>query len=118
MSSTGKSLDIAIIGGSLGGLFAATPLLRMPQKHRVTILERSGTPLLHDQGAGVVAGGNVQKWVEKFDVFGKEARVSTQRLNRISSQVLNTTENRSHPRQEHTSIVRDRLSREKISPNG
>jgi 2-polyprenyl-6-methoxyphenol hydroxylase-like FAD-dependent oxidoreductase len=78
MSSTGKSLDIAIIGGSLGGLFAATPLLRMPQKHRVTILERSGTPLLHDQGAGVVAGGNVQKWVEKFDVFGKEARVSTQ----------------------------------------
>ncbi|KEF62662.1 uncharacterized protein A1O9_00635 [Exophiala aquamarina CBS 119918] len=77
MASTGKTLDIAIVGGSLGGLFAATPLLRMPQKHRVTILERSGTPLLHDQGAGVVAGGSVQKWVEKFDVFGKEARVTS-----------------------------------------
>ena len=76
MSSEGKSLDIAVIGGSLGGLFAAVPLLRMPEKHRVTIFERNGRPLLHDQGAGIVAGGNVQEWIEKFDLFGKEARVS------------------------------------------
>jgi 2-polyprenyl-6-methoxyphenol hydroxylase-like FAD-dependent oxidoreductase len=75
MSSQDRSLDIAVIGGSLGGLFAATPLLRLPEQHRVTILERNGRPLLHDQGAGIVAGGNVQKWVEKFDMFGKEARV-------------------------------------------
>jgi 2-polyprenyl-6-methoxyphenol hydroxylase-like FAD-dependent oxidoreductase len=76
MSLEGKCLDIAVVGGSLGGLFAAIPLLRMPQKHRVTILERNGRPLLHDQGAGIVAGGHVQKWIEKFDLFGKETRVS------------------------------------------
>ena len=76
MSQKGDSLDIAVIGGSLGGLFAAIPLLRMPQKHNVTILERSGTPLLHDQGAGIVAGENVQRWVEKFDLFGVKGTVS------------------------------------------
>ena len=75
MASTGKPLDIAIVGGSLGGLFAAIPLLRLPEKHKVIILERNGRPLLHDQGAGIVAGGYVQKWVQKFEMFGKEARV-------------------------------------------
>ncbi len=76
MPSGGKSLEIAVIGGSLGGLFASIPLLRMSEKHKVTIFERNGRPLLHDQGAGIVAGGYVQKWIEKFDVFGKESRVS------------------------------------------
>ena len=70
-----KALEIAVVGGSLGGLFAAIPLLRMSDKHRVTILERNGRPLLQDQGAGIVAGGNVQEWVRKFEMFGKEARV-------------------------------------------
>jgi 2-polyprenyl-6-methoxyphenol hydroxylase-like FAD-dependent oxidoreductase len=75
MTTDRKSLDIAIIGGSLGGLFAAVPLLRAPEKHRITIFERSGTPLLHDQGAGVVAANNVQQWLEQFDAWNMEASV-------------------------------------------
>ena len=76
MSLKEGSLDIVVVGGSLGGLFAAIPLLRMPQKHKVTILERSGTPLLHDQGAGIVAGQNVQRWLDKFESFGVITGVS------------------------------------------
>ena len=76
MASDGKSLHIAIIGGSLGGLLAAVPLLRRPERHTVTILERSGTPLLHDQGAGIVAGHNLRKWVEQHDLWKTEATVS------------------------------------------
>jgi 2-polyprenyl-6-methoxyphenol hydroxylase-like FAD-dependent oxidoreductase len=71
-----KSLDIVVIGGSLGGLFAAIPLLRLPAKHRVRIFERNGRPLLHDQGAGIVAGGPTQQWLERHDLFGRDARVS------------------------------------------
>ena len=73
-----RSLDILVVGGSLAGLFAAIPLLRLPEKHKVTIFERSGTPLLHDQGAGVVAGHNVQQWLERFDLFGGATSVSNQ----------------------------------------
>lgn len=45
-----NELDIAVVGGSLGGLTAAC-LLR-DQGHRVTIYERSATPL-EERGAGI-----------------------------------------------------------------
>jgi 2-polyprenyl-6-methoxyphenol hydroxylase-like FAD-dependent oxidoreductase len=57
--------DIVIVGGSLGGLFAGTVLSRLG--HKVQILERNPTPLLHDQGAGIVAGVDVQTWFEQWD---------------------------------------------------
>ncbi|KAF2228372.1 FAD/NAD(P)-binding domain-containing protein, partial [Viridothelium virens] len=57
--------NILIVGGSLGGLFAGTALTRLG--HHVRILERNPTPLLHDQGAGIVAGGDTQAFFAKYD---------------------------------------------------
>jgi 2-polyprenyl-6-methoxyphenol hydroxylase-like FAD-dependent oxidoreductase len=51
------------VGGSLAGLFTSIVLLR--QGHNVTILERSPIPLLHNQGAGVVAGGETQMFFSR-----------------------------------------------------
>lgn len=49
--------------------------------HNVTIYERSPTPLLHDQGAGVVAGEDVQKFMSKYDKLNRPITVdSKQRL--------------------------------------
>ena len=64
------------VGGSLAGLFAAIPLLRLG--HKVTILERSPTPLLHDQGAGIVAGGDTQAFFARHDLFKREIAVRSQ----------------------------------------
>lgn len=44
----------------------------------MTILERSPTPLLHDQGAGVVAGGETQAFFRKHDVSGRTIAVESQ----------------------------------------
>lgn len=38
--------------------------------HNVRIFERSPTPLLHDQGAGIVAGGDVQDFLRQYDETG------------------------------------------------
>lgn len=62
-SSMNKQKHIIVVGGSLAGLMNAIPLKRLG--HRVTILERSPVPLLHDQGAGVVAGGETLEWVHR-----------------------------------------------------
>ncbi|KAI9675622.1 MAG: hypothetical protein M1817_000988 [Caeruleum heppii] len=51
-------LDVVVVGGSLGGLFTGIVLRRLG--HNVRIFERSPTPLLHDQGAGIVAGSELQ----------------------------------------------------------
>jgi 2-polyprenyl-6-methoxyphenol hydroxylase-like FAD-dependent oxidoreductase len=59
--------NIAIVGGSLGGLFAGVALKHLHRNLNIRILERNPTPLLHDQGAGVVAGGDVQEFFEKHD---------------------------------------------------
>ena len=63
------------IGGSLAGLFTSIPLVRLG--HRVTILERSPTPLLHDQGAGVVAGGDTQAFFARHDLFKRGIAVAS-----------------------------------------
>lgn len=64
-----KMLHIAVVGGSLAGLMSAIPLRRLG--HKVTILERSPVALLHDQGAGVVAGGDTLEWIQRH---GKSKR--------------------------------------------
>lgn len=58
-----KQKQIIVVGGSLAGLMNAIPLKRLG--HTVTILEKSPVSLLHDQGAGVVAGGDTLEWVQK-----------------------------------------------------
>jgi 2-polyprenyl-6-methoxyphenol hydroxylase-like FAD-dependent oxidoreductase len=49
--------------------------------HTVTIFERSTSPLLHDQGAGIVAGGETQQFMQLFDKWNRDVAVtSKQRL--------------------------------------
>jgi 2-polyprenyl-6-methoxyphenol hydroxylase-like FAD-dependent oxidoreductase len=66
-------MNITIVGGSLGGLFAGLALKRLG--HNVHILERNPTPLLHDQGAGIVAGAETRDYIEKFDKSKREITV-------------------------------------------
>ncbi|KZV98097.1 FAD/NAD(P)-binding domain-containing protein [Exidia glandulosa HHB12029] len=56
---------VVIVGGSLAGLFNGVALSRLG--HRVTILERNTTPLLHNQGAGVVFGGDLLEYFSTYD---------------------------------------------------
>ncbi|MCJ1405840.1 hypothetical protein MMC11_009070 [Xylographa trunciseda] len=60
-----KQLQVIVVGGSLGGLFAGIVFKRLG--HAVRIFERNPTPLLHDQGAGIVAGGDAQAYFSKYD---------------------------------------------------
>jgi 2-polyprenyl-6-methoxyphenol hydroxylase-like FAD-dependent oxidoreductase len=63
------------VGGSLAGLFTSIVLLR--QGHNVTILERSPIPLLHNQGAGVVAGGETQMFFSRHDRTNRPIAVTS-----------------------------------------
>ncbi|KAK5233435.1 hypothetical protein LTR47_005528 [Exophiala xenobiotica] len=76
MLDLSRKLDIVVVGGSLAGLMTAIPLKRLG--HRVTIFERSPTPLLHDQGAGVVAGGETQAFFRKHDLAKRPIGVTSQ----------------------------------------
>jgi 2-polyprenyl-6-methoxyphenol hydroxylase-like FAD-dependent oxidoreductase len=62
-----KPKDIVIIGGSLGGLLTGVALKRLRKDLNIRIFERNPTPLLQDQGAGVVAGQDVQKFFQTYD---------------------------------------------------
>ncbi|KAF2682895.1 FAD/NAD(P)-binding domain-containing protein [Lentithecium fluviatile CBS 122367] len=74
-----KRLDIVVVGGSLGGLCTALALKSLPQRHRITILERNPTPLLHNQGAGIVAGGDTLGFFKRYDRCNRPLAVSSQR---------------------------------------
>ncbi|CAI6334770.1 unnamed protein product [Periconia digitata] len=74
-----KRLKIIIIGGSLGGLCTALSLKSLPLNHDITILERNPTPLLHNQGAGIVAGGDTLAFFKRYDRCNRELAVSSQR---------------------------------------
>ncbi|KAJ9646915.1 hypothetical protein H2204_000607 [Knufia peltigerae] len=76
MLDLSKKLDIVVVGGSLAGLMTSIPLKRLG--HTVTILERSPVPLLHDQGAGVVAGGETQAFYHKHDLSKRAIAVTSQ----------------------------------------
>lgn len=69
MSTASEKKDIVVVGGSLAGVFTGITLLR--QGHKVTIFERSPTPLLHDQGAGIVSGGETLELFRRFDRSGR-----------------------------------------------
>jgi 2-polyprenyl-6-methoxyphenol hydroxylase-like FAD-dependent oxidoreductase len=79
-TSGGDSLSIGIVGGSLGGLFAASLLMRLG--HRVTVFERSRTGL-ERRGAGLVAQ---QEIVDLLHAVGRgaEARVGVVATERIT----------------------------------
>lgn len=72
-----ERLSIVVVGGSLGGLATGLALKRLG--HEVTILERNATPLLHNQGAGIVAGGDTLAFFRRYDRCGRELAVSSRR---------------------------------------
>lgn len=63
------------VGGSLGGLFTALVLKRL--SHTATILERNPSPLLQNQGAGVVAGGPTQSFFHNHDRTNRAIAVTS-----------------------------------------
>lgn len=63
-------MNIIIVGGSLGGLFAGVALKRLG--HNVHILERNHEPLLQDLGAGIVAGQEIRAYMKAFDDAQRE----------------------------------------------
>lgn len=72
------SKSVIIVGGSLAGLMHALTLLSLPSPPEVRILERSPTALLHNQGAGVVAGNETQEFFEKVVKPGREIAITSQ----------------------------------------
>ncbi|KAF2106870.1 hypothetical protein BDV96DRAFT_558400 [Lophiotrema nucula] len=72
-----KKLDILIVGGSLGGLSTGIALRSLG--HDTTILERNPTALLHNQGAGIVSGGDTLSFFKSYDRCGRTLAVSSQR---------------------------------------
>ncbi|KAI1333813.1 FAD/NAD(P)-binding domain-containing protein [Xylariaceae sp. FL0016] len=72
-----KQLHFVIIGGSLGGL--ATGLALKALGHNTTILERNPTPLLQDQGAGIVAGGDTLDFFKRYNRCDRTLAVSSTR---------------------------------------
>jgi 2-polyprenyl-6-methoxyphenol hydroxylase-like FAD-dependent oxidoreductase len=50
-----------------------------PLGHNITILERNPTPLLHNQGAGIVAGGDTLAFFKRYDRTGREIAISSKR---------------------------------------
>ena len=67
------SKNAIVVGGSLGGLLTGIVLKRLG--HAVTIFERSPIPLLHDQGAGIVAGGDTLSFLKQFDKTHRDVAV-------------------------------------------
>lgn len=65
------------VGGSLGGL--ATGIALKEIGHDITILERNSTPLLHDQGAGIVAGGDSLAFLKRYNRCKQPVAVESKR---------------------------------------
>lgn len=72
---------VVVVGGSLGGLMHAVVILAQSTLSKVTILERSRGPLLHKQGAGIVAGPDLEHFFSEYVHPGRDiALTSRQRL--------------------------------------
>ena len=61
----------------MGGL--ATGIALKALGHDTMILERNPTPLLHDQGAGIVTGGDAQEFFERYNRCKQPIAVSSKR---------------------------------------
>ncbi|KAK5656846.1 hypothetical protein OQA88_4394 [Cercophora sp. LCS_1] len=75
-------LKFVVVGGSLGGLAAGIALKE--QGHDIIILERSPTPLLHSQGAGIVAGGDSLAFFNRYNRCDQPIGVPSSRRQYLS----------------------------------
>lgn len=69
--------SVIIVGGSLAGLMHALTFLSLPNPPKVRILERSPTALLHNQGAGIVAGSETQEFFQHYVRPGRELAITS-----------------------------------------
>ncbi|MCJ1448608.1 MAG: hypothetical protein MMC23_009125 [Stictis urceolatum] len=76
-NKTQRPWHIVIVGGSLGGLCSGVALKQ--RGFNTTILERNPTNLLHNQGAGIVAGGDTNAFFEEYDRTGRQFAVPSER---------------------------------------
>ncbi|KAB5585048.1 monooxygenase [Coniochaeta sp. 2T2.1] len=72
-----RRMHFVIAGGSLGGL--ATGIALRELGHDTTILERNRNPLLHDQGAGIVAGGHSLEFLFKYNRCQRPVAIHSER---------------------------------------
>lgn len=77
MAAKDAPKSVIIVGGSLAGLMHALTLLSLPSPPKVRILERSPTALLHNQGAGVVAGNETQQFFAEYVRPGRDIAVTS-----------------------------------------
>ena len=73
-----KKLNVVVVGGSLGGLTVGLALKHLG--HNITILERTSAPLLHDQGAGIFAGGDTLEVFKRYDRCKRPLAVTSREL--------------------------------------
>lgn len=77
MASHPQPKSVLIVGGSLAGLMHALAFLSLPNPPKVRILERSPTALLHNQGAGIVAGGETLQFFDQYVRPGRDIAVTS-----------------------------------------
>lgn len=97
MSHPSQLRHVVVVGGSLAGLMHALTIFTHCPTTKVTILERSPTALLHNQGAGVVAGSDTQAFFSQYVCPGQDFAVpSTQRryLDRNGDVIQRSAEDR------------------------
>lgn len=77
-------LTLEQVGGSLGGLAAGLALRSLG--HDTTILERNPTPLLEEQGAGIVAGGDTLGFFKRHNRCERPIAVTSRRRQYLDRQ--------------------------------
>ncbi|KAK4542667.1 hypothetical protein LTR36_006239 [Oleoguttula mirabilis] len=95
--------SVIIVGGSLAGLMHALTLLSLPSPPKVRILERSPTALLHNQGAGVVAGNETQQFFAEYVRPGRDIAVTSPARHYLNHQGEVMPESVEHRAQKMTS---------------
>ena len=89
--------SVIIVGGSLAGLMHALTLISLPSPPSVRILERSPTNLLHNQGAGIVAANETQRFFAEYVHPGKDIAITSylrHYLNREGEVIPDSVDNR------------------------
>ncbi|KAF2485680.1 hypothetical protein BDY17DRAFT_247586 [Neohortaea acidophila] len=77
MASSPVPESVTIVGGSLAGLMHALVFLSLPTPPEIRILERAPTSLLHNQGAGIVAGPDARQFFDQYIRPGREIVVKS-----------------------------------------